>query len=166
MNFLLNPKRIAIMKNQLFVLLIIYLCSGETWAAQYAIQLEASKAPNLEFYRALSIYGNLYTVDTNQGYIRTRLGPYSTRNEAQRVLKQVHLAGFNDAFISKEQSEKDVSSLGLPMPIDAAYNFKVINIKEWKKLTAEQKAGLVSQNGVLHIKTGDTITPLKDLPAK
>lgn len=137
-----------------------------SWASQYAIQLEASKSPNLDRYQALSVHGKLYTVVANNGYTRTRLGPYKNKDQALAVLDKVHAAGYLDAFIAKHQSSEITTSSVNSKVAKQIYDiesFDVRTLKEWKMMTPEQQANLVYLDGELHIKNGDNFIPLDEI---
>ena len=153
------------MKKILMLLTLVTapaLITVPAMASQYAVQLEASKSPDLGRYQALSAHGNLYTVAASNGYTRTRLGPYENKNIALDVLDKVKAAGYADAFIAKQQSSDITSSVALH-PAKRQYdieNFDVKTLKEWKMLTPEQQANLVYLDGKLHVKSGNKFTPL------
>ena len=89
------------MKRLQAMLILLNIFTGQAFANQFAIQLEASRAPSLERYQTLSLYGNLYTEATDNGYIRTRMGPYLSRETAHNALDKVTAAGYTDAFITR-----------------------------------------------------------------
>ena len=150
------------------ILILSLFVTGPVIASQYAVQLEASKSPDLERYQSLSEYGTLYTIDGNNGYIRTRLGPYENKNAALDVLEQVHAAGFYDAYVAKKQTSgftenTSLISSDVKKNQRSIENFDVKTLKEWKILTPEQQANVVYLDGVLHIKNGSQFTPLSEV---
>lgn len=154
-------------KTLLSLILIIgsLLFSLSSFASQYAVQLEASKSPDIGRYESLSAYGKLYTIAADNGYTRTRLGPYASKTKALEVLDNVRAAGFTDAFIAKQQSgtkstaNQSVTTKG-QFDIET---FDVKTLKEWKMLTPEQQANLVYLDGKLHVKNGNEFTPLNEI---
>ncbi len=164
------------MKKILFLLSIVAasgFVAAPAFSSQYAVQLEASKSPNLNRFESLKVYGQLYTVDANNGYTRTRIGPYENKNKALEVLKEVHAAGFQDAFIAKQKSEDAISPAAVSKSSNHAgkhnydiETFDVRTLKEWKMLSAEQQANLVYLDGKLHVKDGNRFTPLGEVVGK
>lgn len=153
------------------IVMLLILVTGSlpitpsTWASQYAVQLEASKSPDLNRYEALSVHGKLYTEVADNGYTRTRLGPYENKTKALDVLDKVRTAGYTDAFIAKQQKSEPttaVTSTTAKRQYDIE-NFDVKTLKEWKMLTDEQQANLVYLDGKLHVKNGNDFIPLEDI---
>lgn len=154
------------------ILILLTLITGSAWASQYAVQLEASKSPSLDRYKDLSEYGRLYTVAANNGYTRTRLGPYENKSKALDVLDKVQAAGYTDAFIAKQQNGDTTPSVSSSVKSHTSKrqydieNFDVKTLKEWKMLTPEQQANLVYLDGILHVKNGNKFIPLDEITGK
>lgn len=145
------------------------LVAAPSWASQYAIQLEASKSPNLNRYEDLSIHGKLYTVAANKGYTRIRLGPFENKNSALNALEKVHAAGYSNAFIATYHGNDITASAADSNTAQRRYdieNFDVKTLKEWNMLSPEQQANLVYLDGELHVKNGDKFTPLDEITGK
>ena len=159
------------MKKILMLLSLVIapaLITVPAMASQYAVQLEASKSPDLNRYQALSVHGNLYTIAASNGYTRTRLGPYENKSKALDVLDKVKAAGYADAFIAKQQGGDITASVSsvASHPVKRQYdieNFDVKTLNEWKMLTPEQQANLVYLDGKLHVKNGNKFTPLHEI---
>lgn len=153
--------------NKHYKLLILFpFVTGQAWASQYAVQLEASRSPQPEQFNTLSIHGNIYTEAANNGYIRTRLGPYGSKSRALEVLNEVHQAGFPNAIIAKHQGNEMSSPAVITNSSKHKYdveNFDVKTLKEWKMLTPEQQKNLVYLDGMLHVKNGDRFIPLREI---
>lgn len=153
------------MKKYCRLSVLLTAAASHCFANEYAVQLEASKSPNLKNYQALSVHGNLYTSAAGNGYIRVRLGPYENKKEALSVLSNLHAEGYTTAFVA-EQSNNEASVA----PITAGStkqghnidSFDVRTLKEWHMLTKEQQSNLVYLDGELHIKNGDLFIPLKE----
>ena len=148
------------------ILILLTLVTAKGWAEQYAVQIEASKSPQLQHYEALKVHGNLYTGKASNGYIWTRLGSYENKSRALDILKEVHAAGYNNAIITVQKSNNITSLSGLSKPTKHQYeieNFDVKTLKEWKMLTADQQANLVYLDGELHVKNGDKFIPLVEI---
>ena len=75
----------------------------DEYAEVYFIQLASLKRSEglMSNYNKLSSYGQLYRFFKSSS-VKIRLGFYGTRNEAQRVLKDVHNSGFGDAFVTRD----------------------------------------------------------------
>ena len=167
--FLQNKPRITEMKKTLLLLTLVSssaFVAVPSWANQYAVQLEASKSPDLNRYKDLGVHGNLYTVAADKGYTRTRLGPFENKNKALAVLYKVRASGYSDAFIAKHHGD-DITSSSADLNTTRRHydieNFDVKTLKEWNMLSAEQQANLVYLDGRLHVKNGDTFTPLQEI---
>lgn len=153
------------MKNHFKTILLLSLVSGQSLAGQYAIQLEASKSPHLPRFDTLHAYGSLYTEAADNGYIRTRLGPYDSKDQARETLQQIHDVGFPEAIMVKHQSGGVSQPVALKNTTQTSdiENFDVKTLKEWNMLTPEQQKNLVYLDGKLHIKDGDSFTPLAEI---
>lgn len=150
------------MKNNCRLLLLLTLISGHCIADQYAIQLEASKAPRLERFESLSKLGTLYTEAAGNGYIRTRIGPYESKKLALDVLNEVHAAGYTAAIITQQKNSYEILPSVSSQQFDIQ-SFDVKTLKEWSMLTQEQQSNLVYLDGVLHVKNGNRFIPLSDI---
>ena len=156
------------MKKHYKLLILLPFVTGQAWASQYAIQLEASRSPQPEQFNSLDVHGNIYTEAANNGYIRTRLGPYGSKSRALEVLNEVHQAGFPNAIIAKHKNNVSTSpsqaitkkSANRQYDIE---DFDVKTLKEWKMLTPEQQNNLVYLDGKLHVKNGDSFIPLSEI---
>ena len=135
----------------------------------YTIQLEASKQPDLNRYSTIEQYGVLYTEETNRGLVRVRIGNYDSTSEAKSALGQIKSQGFNDAYITVTSADAGATSQPLAdsyslIPASSAPGDTPIRSPEslpiWHDLSEEQRANVVYLDGVLHIKEGDTFTPL------
>lgn len=156
------------MKKHYELLILLPLITGQAWASQYAVQLEASKTPQPEKFSTLSIHGNVYTEAASNGYIRTRLGPYNSKGRALEVLNEVHQAGYPNAIIAKHQSNSSTTITPAITSKSAKHkydieNFDVKTLEEWKMLTPEQQNNLVYLDGKLHVKNGDSFIPLSEI---
>lgn len=161
------------MKKTLMLLTLVAgssLITEAAWASQFAVQLEASKSPDLNRYASLSVHGKLYTVNTDNGYTRTRLGPYENKSKALEILEKVRAAGYADAFVARHDNGVSTSSAPAPAKPPAGKvrygdieNFDVKTLKEWSMLTPEQQKNLVYLDGKLHIKDGNNFIPLHDI---
>ena len=154
------------MKNHFKAVILLSLVTGETWASQYAIQLEASKSPYLERFEVLSNYGSLYTETADNGYIRTRLGPYESKRKTLDTLRYVHEEGFTDAIIVKHRGNIITQPASSSRTIKRQSDFENIDVKtlkEWNMLTPEQQKKLVYLDGELHVKDGDNFIPLDEI---
>lgn len=154
------------MKKHCGVLILLALFTQQGWAGQYAVQLEASRTARMSHFEPLRVHGNLYTESSDNGYIRTRLGPYENKNIALDILKDVRAAGYTDAFITRHHGNTDKSLSSSSYSSIHKYdidNFDVKSLKEWKLLSPEQQANLVYLDGVLHVKNGDNFTSLDEI---
>lgn len=145
--------------KKLYPTLGLLMCiTSQIHAGDYAIQLSASKSPQLTVYKPLEKFGNLYTTTTDNGFIRTRLGTLHGKKIALETLAKVHAAGYPNAFLVNADTNVTAKT---PTP---EYNSQ--NAPEWQMLNAEQQANIVNLDGVLHIKEGDNFTPLSKVIKK
>ena len=156
------------MKKYYKILTLLTIVTGSASASQYAVQLEASKTPQLARFEHLGTHGELYTVAADNGYIRTRLGPYEQKSDAMTVLAQVHNAGFTQAFVAKEQnqSNKTTHSSSNTHSYKNRHNIESVDVKAlpaWQKLSTEQQNNVVYLDGALHVKDGNVFTPLSEI---
>ena len=151
------------MKTYLKLVALLSFIPAQGLAGDYAVQLEASKLPDVKRYEALRVHGNLYLTAGDNGYTRTRLGPYEHKDEALDVLQKVRAAGYADAFLAEQQPGDGSSSstrIGANSQPDDIEHLDVSASKEWKMLTPDQQANLVYLDGVPHIKDGERFIPL------
>ena len=143
--------------KKLYLTLGLLMCiTSQIHAGDYAIQLSASKSPQLTAYKPLEKFGNLYTTNADNGFIRTRLGTLHGKQIALETLAKVHAAGYPNAFLVNADT-----IVGTDMTIKestSAYDSQ--SSPEWQMLNAEQQANIVNLDGVLHIKDGENFTPL------
>ena len=151
--------------KKLYLTLSLLMCfTSQIHARDYAIQLEASKSPQLDKFTELEEFGNLYITDAGNGFIRTRLGPFSDKHMTLDILKKVKAAGYPSAFLAIENNDAIESSA-----ISSTYTGSthiMQNAPEWNLLTAEQQANVVTLDGTLHIKNGNDFIPLSEFVKK
>lgn len=138
------------------------LMINQVLAGQYAIQLESSTSPDLTRYSHLKKYGNLYKVNADRGFVRTRLGPFINKQTTLDILEKVRVVGPNDAFITNYMGNVSARTID-PKTTNDIENFDVRTMNEWRLLTPEQQANLVYLDGALHVKKGSIFTPLNEV---
>jgi len=84
---------------------LLLLINTQAYAEQYAIHLDTSETSDIRDYEALSIYGELYTVEATEGLTSTLLGPYETKRLAGEALNKIRENGNFAAFIRKHKSQ-------------------------------------------------------------
>jgi len=145
--------------KKLYLTLGLLMCfASQTNADTYAIQLTASKTPQLASFVQLEELGNLYTTAAGNGFIRTRLGPYPNKQIALETLAKVHTAGYSTAFLANYIAGEN-SNPGMTTE-NSSSTYGLQGSSEWQMLSAEQQANVVNLDGTLHIKNGDEFTPL------
>ncbi len=148
---------------------------------RFSIQIAASEAPNLAFYKESTGFTSLYAEETSAGLVRIKLGSYINRKEAEKALVKVKSKGFSDAFITAYTGKKSgISSIKPKKSLSIAEHLDEDNVDEevtinepqenkllppssspaWSKLTAEQKRNVVYVDGILHLHEGDEFIPL------
>lgn len=73
-----------------------------TITSGFAVQVAAGKQANLDQYPTLKNFGNLY-VKPEGGLEKVRIGPFSSRAEADRILALAKNQGYKGAFIVREE---------------------------------------------------------------
>jgi tetratricopeptide (TPR) repeat protein len=76
---------------------------AEPQADGFAIQVAALRSSNTDKFRDLERLGTVYTVQQGNLY-KVRVGVYTTRAEAERVLQEVKKIGYSRAYIVNETS--------------------------------------------------------------
>ncbi len=143
--------------KKLYLTLGLLMCfASQIHAGQFAIQLTASKTPQLAPFMQLEEFGNLYTTDAGNGFIRTRLGTFSGKQAALEALAKVHAAGHSNAFLVNADSDT-----GAIVENSSPTNYLQDSTK-WQMLSAEQQANVVNLDGTLHVKNGDDFIPLSE----
>jgi hypothetical protein len=151
--------------KKLYLTLALLMCfASQIHAGEFAIQLTASKTPQLAPFTQLEEFGNLYTTDAGNGFIRTRLGTFSGKQAALEALTKIHAAGYKTAFLVNADST-DMNS-GTSMTAENTSSTYLQDSTEWQGLTAEQQANVVNLDGTLHIKSGDNFIPLSEFVNK
>ena len=143
--------------KKLYLTLGLLMCfSSQIHAGEFAIQLTASKTPQLAPFTQLEQFGNLYTTDAGNGFIRTHLGTFSGKQAALEALTKVHAAGYPNAFLVNAGANASAT-----VENSSPTNYLQDSTK-WQMLSAEQQANVVNLDGTLHIKNGDDFTPLTE----
>lgn len=75
---------------------------GNTVTSGFAVQVAAGKQANLSQFATLQNFGNVY-VAQEAGLQKVRVGPFATREQADRVLGLVKNQGYKGAFLVKEE---------------------------------------------------------------
>ncbi len=79
----------------------------------FSIQITATEAPNLTFYKETTGFDTLYSEETKSGLVRIKLGSYTSRKEAERDLTKIKNKGFPDAFVTSYTGKKLIKSAKL-----------------------------------------------------
>ena len=144
--------------KKLYLTLALLMCfTSQIHAKSYAIQLAASKSPQLETFAHLEKFGTLYITDAGNGLVRTRLGPFSDKKTALDALGKVHAAGHPTAILTKADSD---TGMATGNSASSSTTHSVYSSHKWNSLTAEQQSNTVILDGVLHLKNGNEFTPL------
>ena len=146
------------MKKSYLTLGLLMCLTSQIHAGDYSIQLSAARTPQLAAFTALEKFGNLYTTNANNGFIRTRLGPFYSKPAALETLAKVHAAGHPNAFLVNADANTSIKTSTLE------YNPQTL--PELQMLNAEQQANIVNLDGVLHIKEGVNFIPLSKVIKK
>lgn len=141
----------------------------------FSIQIAATEAPNLTFYKESTGFDTLYAEETKSGLIRIKLGSYLSWEEAELDLTKIKEKGFPDAFITAYTGQKQtVKSTKTEPPAPVPDEDITINEPKenkllppssspaWSKLTDEQKRNVVYVDGILHLHEGDKFIPLSN----
>ena len=72
----------------------------------FSIQITATEAPNLTFFKEATGFDSLYSEETKSGLVRIKLGSYTSRNAAERDLIKIKNKGFPDAFVTSYTGKK------------------------------------------------------------
>lgn len=147
------------------LLLVGSLIMSSVQGGEYAIQVKSDKARLKDYYDTLSIYGNVYTVKDADGNDSTYIGPFHSHQNVIDALHEIHVAGFDDTYIVKQDSVNESKHHHLATRYNVR-QYDVNNIlegeslKRWNQLSVTEKANIQYHQGVLKIKDGDTLIPL------
>jgi len=151
------------MKSKLLLVLFM-VCTWNALAdtARYSIQIAAVKSTPLDFYEQLTGFDSLYAEQSSAGFIKIKLGSYSSREEAEKSLVIVKSKGFPDAFISPYTKQLDGVSTNTKNKHSERMDESVelSELPVWSRLTEEQRKNVVYLDGVLHVREGDSFTPI------
>lgn len=146
----------------------------------FSIQITATEAPNLTFFKESTGFDSLYSEETKSGLVRIKIGSYISRKTAERDLIKIKNKGFPDAFVTGYTGEKLNKTTKLKKsPLISKSNVSVRSSEEvaisepkenkllppssspaWSKLTETQKRNVVYVDGILHLHEGDKFIPL------
>lgn len=147
--------------KKLYLTLSLLMCfTSQIHARDYAIQLAASKSPQLDKFTELEEFGNLYITDAGNGFIRTRLGPFSDKQMTLEILNKVKAAGYPNAFLAIEKNAAIENSATSSTYTGSTHIMQ--NAPEWNSLTPEQQANVVKLDGTFQIKDGNNFIPLSE----
>lgn len=143
---------------------LLALCTTPALAVDYAVQIGAFKqVPESGYLDAASSYGSLIQTDAGDGVTAYALGPFSSRVDAETSLALVQ-THYPDAFIRQVGDSQEVSqpasNRGQSIGQTPAPARVVAGGGDLSSLSAEERGRIVYLDGVLHIKEGDTFTPL------
>tara|TARA_Y100000385_G_scaffold29437_1_gene27666 strand:- start:176 stop:2611 length:2436 start_codon:yes stop_codon:yes gene_type:complete len=108
----------------------------------YFIQLASlsrSKG-NVDDYKSLIKYGNIYKI-YSQSYTKIKLGYFTDKHEAKKVLSNIKAQGYSDAFITSESLESADIELFIA---GKEYNYNGSNYSSTKKQGTQYKVRLAS----------------------
>jgi len=113
-----------------------------TASTAYFIQLASlSKSNgNVDDYKSLIKYGNIYKM-YSQSYTKIKLGYFTDKHEAKKVLSNIKAQGYTDAFITSESLESADMELFIA---GKEYNYNGSNYSSTKKQGTQYKVRLAS----------------------
>ncbi len=158
----------------IFLFLLAISLNALAKNALFSIQIAATEAPNLTFFKETTGFNSLYSEETESGLVRIKLGSYISREEAEQDLIKIKNKGFPDAFITSYTGKKTIKSTKLKkQPAISSEEITINEPKEnkllppssspaWSKLTEAQKRNVVYVDGILHLRDGDKFIPLSN----
>lgn len=143
------------------------LLSGSATAGHFTIQVGAYKDLSREVLDKAESLGAVDTVRSGS-ITKVTVGEYSDRATASAALPAVQSAGFSDAFVRQVEHSDGSASASAKTPAHGAHaHGKDTHVhlpqaieKRISELTEEQKSKVVLLDGKLHLKEGNTFTPL------
>jgi len=162
------------MKNKLiFLLLLSASWNAYTENSPLSIQITATEAPNLAFFKESTGFESLYTEETESGLVRIKLGAYVSKKDAEKDLNEIKNKGFPDAFITSYTGKETIKPAAKPkktppildeeIAINEPQENKLLppsSSPAWSKLSEAQKRNIVYVDGILHLHEGDKFIPL------
>lgn len=136
----------------------ILLAAAGAWANDYVVQVGALERPSEPFAERARTIGAVSTSQTDEGMTRYRVGPFSTKVEAEQAKAELRAAGYEDAFVL--QTRRSSRTAELP-PVSAGPESAA---DEVAALPEDLRRRVVYLDGVLHVKEGDRFTKLSEYP--
>lgn len=143
--------------------LAVSVAAGQVMAVDYAVQIGAFKqVPQSSYLDAANSYGSILRLDAGDGVTAYSIGPFGSRDDAETT-RGLLLDHYPDAFIrqvsdgqivSAPTATSDARASSAPTRVIAGAG------NDLSGLTAEERQRVVYLDGVLHIKEGDSFTPL------
>jgi hypothetical protein len=118
------------MKKYPAIISLLLLIASQAHAEQYDIHLDTSESSNLRNYEALSIYGEVYTIEATTGFTTTLIGPFESKKLAGETLNKIRNDGYFGAFLIKHENERS--------KMKATDKHESINNETFKDLTANK----------------------------
>lgn len=137
---------------------VLVALASTTASAEFSVQIGAFRTVGSGFEDDARAFGSVYTDVTAAGVTRVRVGPFSSRAEADAAVRDIRAAGYNDAFVLR--TGMDASS-SLPS-VAAAPPVSVSHTSDFDRLPADVRANAVYLDGALHVKEGDRFIPLRE----
>jgi len=122
----------------------------------YSIQIATYKNLPENFVASAEKYASVHTSQSG-GLTRVSVGRFNNRSEAQDLLSQLKLAGYEDAFISQTGS-----SMTSTLHHDDSHHQKSpgSEMAKFRNLSPSEKDRAVFVDGKLHLKQGDKFIPV------
>jgi len=144
-----------------FILLVFSSLNVLADNSLYSIQIAAVKHTTLGFYERVTGFDSLYEENSSAGFKKIKLGPYSSREDAEKSLEMVKNKGFSDAFISLYTTQ--LNGVSKNKQLDRFVGSVAPNtLPVWSRLTEEQRKNVVYLDGVLHVREGDDFKPISE----
>lgn len=124
-------------------------------AADYTVQIGAMSEPDPAFTQAASAHGEVIAKRLPSGVTLFQVGRFQLRNDATALRNKLIEAGYADAYVKTTTVARSVEQ-SAPESTQPA---------QLASLSPEEREKVVFLDGVLHIKDGDTFTPVDSLPA-
>ena len=141
----------------MFKKLMIASCIGigASATADYTVQIGAMTVPDPAFTQAASAHGEVIAKRLPSGLTLYQVGRFQLRDDATALHRKLVADGYVDAYVKTTTPPRSVAQSASESTQPA----------QLASLSPEERAKVVYLDGVLHIKDGDSFTPVESVSA-
>lgn len=138
-------------------------------AEDYTVQIGVFKSSNAAYVATAQSLDTVYKNLNDNGFTVYTVGSFETRSQASALKGQLMDSGYSDAFVRSTEPSTSLTAdttttNTIKTPINASFRPSSLSDEQMlSKLSEVERENVVYLDGTLHLKQGETFTPVSTL---